>query len=123
MVCRGEERCTESGMAAGLGRRAFPRLRLLSIAEEPPQIVPIGFTDGSNLSKATRIAFTIKDNLEKFKNVRTELDGRWIRFSNDKGRTFIYRFDEKCMSGNHVLKISAEDEAGNRVEKEWSFVR
>ena len=102
--------------------RDFGYYQLL-VDEEPPQIVPIGFTDGSNLSKATRIAFTIKDNLEKFKNVRTELDGRWIRFSNDKGRTFIYRFDEKCMSGNHVLKISAEDEAGNRVEKEWSFVR
>lgn len=95
----------------------------LIVDETPPEIVPIGFSDGANLSKASRIAFTIKDDLEKFKNVRTELDGRWLRFSNDKGRTFIYRFDEKCMSGNHVLKISAEDEAGNKVEREWRFVR
>lgn len=94
----------------------------LLIDNDPPEIV-IGFAEGANLSKATRIVFTIKDNLDKFKNVRAELDGKWLRFTNDKGRNFIYRFDEKCMSGNHELKITAEDEAGNKVEKRIGFVR
>lgn len=89
----------------------------------PPQIVPIGFADGSNLTRASRIAFTIKDNLEKFKNVRAELDGKWLRFTNDKGHTFIYIFDELCPRGEHSLMISAEDEAGNRVEKVFKFTR
>ena len=95
----------------------------LVIDETPPVIVPIGFTEGSNLSKATRIAFTVTDNMGKFKNVRTELDGKWLRFTNDKGRTFIYYFDEKCLSGQHELKISAEDEAGNKTEKTFRFTR
>jgi hypothetical protein len=95
----------------------------LAIDKVAPVIVPIGFTDGSNLSKATRIAFTITDNLNKFKNVRAELDGKWLRFSNDKGRTFIYRFDEKCLTGRHELKISAEDEAGNQTVKTFRFIR
>jgi hypothetical protein len=93
------------------------------IDTEPPEIVPSGFAEGSNLSKSTRLAFTIKDNLGAYKNVRTELDGKWLRFTNDKGRTFIYRFDEHCLSGPHELKISAEDEAGNMTERVIRFKR
>jgi hypothetical protein len=95
----------------------------LVVDETPPAILPVGFADGSDLSKATRIVFTITDNLSKFKNVRTELDGRWLRFSNDKGRTFIYRFDEKCLSGSHELRIRVEDEAGNVTDKVFRFKR
>jgi len=107
---------------ASAGFRDFGFFQLL-VDNEPPQIVPVGFADGSDLSKAVRIVFTVKDNLEKVKNVRAELDGKWLRFTNDKGRNFIYRFDEKCLSGNHVLKITAEDEAGNRVERSVGFKR
>ena len=95
----------------------------LIIDEESPQIIPIGFANGSNLSKASRIVFTVRDNLAKFKNVRAELDGKWLRFTNDKGRTFIYRFDEKCLAGQHELKITAEDEAGNVTTAVYRFTR
>lgn len=95
----------------------------LLIDDEPPVILPSGFDDGSDLSRASRIVFTVKDNLEKFKNVRTEIDGKWIRFTNDKGRTFIYRFDEKCLPGDHELMIRAEDEAGNITERRYRFKR
>jgi len=90
---------------------------------EPPVIAPIGFVNGADLSKATRLAFNVKDNLKEIKNVRAELDGKWLRFSNDKGETFIYQFDEKCMAGQHELKIHAEDEAGNVTEKTYNFTR
>jgi hypothetical protein len=90
---------------------------------EPPVIAAIGFTDGANLSKATRLVFKVTDNLDEIKNVRTELDGKWLRFSNDKGSIFIYQFDEMCMSGQHELKIHAEDEAGNVTEKTYNFTR
>jgi hypothetical protein len=89
----------------------------------PPQINTPGLAEGANLGKASRITFTVTDNLGKSKNVRTLLDGKWLRFTNDKGRTFIYRFDEKCLAGPHELTISAEDEAGNRTEKTVRFVR
>ncbi|MBO9571439.1 MAG: M23 family metallopeptidase [Chitinophagaceae bacterium] len=89
----------------------------------PPVIVPSGFANGSDLRKATRIVFTVKDNLPGVKNVRAELDGKWLRFTNDKGGSFIYYFDEKCLAGNHVLQISAEDEAGNKVSSRYSFIR
>jgi hypothetical protein len=90
---------------------------------EAPVIVPMGFRDGANLKNASRIAFTVRDNFGRFKNVRAELDGRWLRFTNDKGRTFIYSFDEKCAPGAHELKIFAEDEAGNSTVQSFKFTR
>lgn len=95
----------------------------LIVDTEPPVIVPSGFTDGANLQKASRISFSVKDNLSKTKKVRVELDGSWLRFTNDKGHNYIYRFDEKCPTGEHELKIRAEDEAGNVVERVFRFRR
>jgi murein DD-endopeptidase MepM/ murein hydrolase activator NlpD len=88
-----------------------------------PVIVPAGFTNGSDLSEASRIVFTVRDNLPGVKNVRAALDGKWLRFTNDKGRNFIYQFDEKCPKGVHTLQISAEDEAGNKTSKSYMFTR
>jgi len=102
--------------------RDFGNFQLL-VDDELPQIIPIAFADGANLSKATRISFTVKDNLGRIKKVRTELDGKWLRFTNDKGRTFVYTFDEKCPTGIHELKVRAEDEAGNVTEKLIRFTR
>lgn len=96
---------------------------VLLVDQEPPSIVPIGFTDGADLSKAARIAFTVNDNNNKFRNVKPMLDGKWLRFTNDKGRTFIYRFDEQCPPGKHELTIYAEDEAGNATTKTFTFTR
>jgi len=95
----------------------------LIVDTEPPVIVPSGFNDGANLQKASRISFSVKDNLSKTKKVRAELDGSWLRFTNDKGHNYIYRFDEKCPPGEHELKIRAEDEAGNVVERVFRFRR
>lgn len=89
----------------------------------PPVITPVGFRSGMNAAKLSRIAFIIKDNTEEVENFRAELDGKWLRFSNDKGKTFIYKFDEHCPPGEHELKISVEDLAGNKTEKVYTFTR
>ena len=95
----------------------------LVLDEIPPVIVPVGFKDGANMSRALRLVFTVKDNMRSFKNFRAELDGHWLRFTNDKGKSFIYIFDEKCGRGPHVLKLSVEDEAGNSTLKTFTFKR
>jgi hypothetical protein len=91
--------------------------------EEAPVILPIGFADGAMLAGAARIAFTIKDNLGAIRNFRAELDGKWLCFTNDKGLAFIYKFDRHCPAGRHTLRVTAEDEAGNRAIKEYTFTR
>jgi murein DD-endopeptidase MepM/ murein hydrolase activator NlpD len=95
----------------------------LVLDEIPPVIVPVGFKDGARLSRAARIVFIVKDNLEVCRNFRAELDGKWLRFTNDKGKSFIYIFDEKCGPGSHSLKVSVEDEAGNVAIKIFTFTR
>lgn len=95
----------------------------LVVDETPPTITPAGISDGADLTGAARIAFTVSDNLDSFKNFRALLDGKWLRFTNDKGRTFIYRFDEMCLPGEHELQVSVEDEAGNTAVKTYRFRR
>jgi len=88
-----------------------------------PVIQPVGWRDGDNLAKASRLVFTVNDNLDDWRMTRSLLDGKWIRFTNDKGKRFIYKFDERCGPGDHQLLIIAFDAAGNRVEKLFRFSR
>ncbi|MBA2250739.1 MAG: M23 family metallopeptidase [Chitinophagaceae bacterium] len=102
--------------------RNFGNVQLL-IDNVPPVIAPVGISDGANLSHAAQVIFVVTDNNKAIKNFRAELDGRWLRFTNDKGRSFIYKFDEMCPAGAHELKVSVEDEAGNTVVKQYHFSR
>lgn len=96
----------------------------------PPQINNLGKptrpTDGGDtvdLSPSSRIVFSPTDNFGVIKNFRAELDSQWIRFTNDKGRSWIYNFDERCPFGIHHLKVTVEDLVGNTTTKEWWFKR
>jgi hypothetical protein len=104
------------------GFREFGSFQLV-LDTTAPEIIPVGFKDGSNLSTASRVVFTVKDDFGKWKVLRTELDGKWIRFTNDKGKNFIYVFDEHCPPGDHEFRIVAVDEAGNEKEVKWRIRR
>jgi hypothetical protein len=101
--------------------REFGSFQLIS-DDVPPQIVIQGVIDGANLSKASRMIVTATDNNESIRKFRAELDGKWLMFSQ-KGRTFTYKFDDHCLPGNHTLKLSVEDEAGNTTVKTIHFTR
>ncbi|MBK8710288.1 MAG: hypothetical protein IPL97_00140, partial [Niastella sp.] len=76
---------------------------------EPPGITPLGFTNGMNTARLKKISFfAVKIILKKLKKFTGLLDGKWILFSNDKGRVFVYEFDEQCGPGEHELKLMAE---------------
>lgn len=77
----------------------------------------------ADLSRASRIVFVPKDNFEIIRSFRAEVDGQWLRFTNDKGRSWIYAFDEHFPKGEHRLKVRVEDEAGNVTEKIWDVRR
>jgi hypothetical protein len=81
--------------------------------EEPPVMNSVP----ADLSRARSVVIRPQDNFKSIKSFRAELDGRWLRFSNDKGKTWIYSFDEHFPRGTHELKIKVEDEAGNIIEK------
>jgi len=102
--------------------REFGSFQLV-LDETPPEIIPVGFKDSADLSTAKRMVITVKDNLERVKNFRAELNGKWLRFTNDKAKNFIYIFDDRCPAGENELKVSVEDEAGNVTVKTFIFKR
>ena len=88
----------------------------------PPVIRPIGFREGMHVNSLSRLVFDITDNTEAV-NFSAALDGHWLRFSNDKGRVFIYKMDDHCGVGAHELIITVTDCVGNKSEKIYHFTR
>jgi len=101
--------------------RAFGSFELIS--DNEPPVISANFHENANISSYKNIIIIPRDNNEEIKNFRAELDGKWLGFTNDKGRLFIYYFDEMCPAGKHELKVSVEDEAGNKTEKTYHFSR
>ena len=89
------------------------------IDNEPPTIN----APALNLSKSSRIVFIPRDNFNTIKSFRAELDNNWLRFTNDKGKAWIYTFDEHFPKGQHELKVTIEDEAGNVTTRVWNVTR
>jgi hypothetical protein len=88
----------------------------------PPTINELGKGDTIDLSPATRIIFTPTDNYG-IRSFRAELNGQWLRFTNDKSRNWIYIFDERCPFGVYELKVTVVDLVGNSTTKNWWFKR
>lgn len=89
---------------------------------EAPTINDLGKGDTIDLSAQTRIVFLPEDNFA-VNSFRAELDGSWIRFTNDKGKRWIYNFDERCPYGVHQLSVIVTDLVGNETTRSWWFRR
>ena len=88
----------------------------------PPSINELGKGDTVDVSPMSRIVFTPTDNFG-IKSFRAELNGQWLRFTNDKSRSWIYVFDDRVPYGVYHLKVTVEDLVGNSTTKEWWFKR
>lgn len=91
------------------------------IADTTPPVIG-GIANGANLSGSSRIVFTPRDNTG-IKSFNAYVDGQWLLFTNDKGRNYIYVFDERVSKGKHQLRVVVEDLAGNVSEREITFTR
>ena len=109
----------EQGWAVATSRD-FGSFQLI-LDQEPPQISPANFTEGNKPIRASKLIFTVSNNWQKIRNVVAELDGKWLCFSNDKGKEFIYKIDDHCPPGSHDLRVWAEDEAGNSSQRIFRF--
>jgi murein DD-endopeptidase MepM/ murein hydrolase activator NlpD len=94
----------------------------LEVDEVPPTIAIAGVAEGGTVINNALITVTVADNKKEIRNFRAELDGEWLLFSG-LGPVFRYRVDEYCPEGEHELKLIAEDEAGNIVERVIKFTR
>lgn len=94
----------------------------LILDKTPPVVTPLwGFRDGADVSKMNKIAFSAIDNTQEIVDFTGLLDGQWLLFSNDKGKTFIYNFDKYCTPGEHSLELIVKDVVGNTTRKIYRF--
>ncbi len=93
----------------------------LDIDTIPPVIKSLQ-KDNSNLSKAKKITFEVKDDMTSVKSFSGYLDGKWLCFEQH-GNLFFYDFDAHCPKGKHKLVFKAEDENGNAGTFSLNFVR
>jgi hypothetical protein len=99
--------------------REFGNFQLM-VDREPPRV------NGSIPSRVTagrRIVFGVSDNTEVISSFTALLDGNWIRFTNDKGRNFIYTVDDHFPPGDHTFVITATDQVGNTTTRSFSVSR
>ena len=103
--------------------RDFGMFQLI-LDKTPPVVSPLwGFRDGADVSKTNKIAFSAIDNTQEIVDFTGLLDGQWLLFSNDKGKTFIYNFDKYCTPGEHSLELIVKDVVGNETRKMYRFRR
>lgn len=88
-----------------------------------PEVRLPGSGDTIDLSASRAIVITPSDNFGVIRSFRAELNGQWLRFTNDKGRSWVYRFDERCPYGTHQLTIAVQDAVGNESTRSWYIKR
>ncbi|MBM3914474.1 MAG: M23 family metallopeptidase [Sphingomonadales bacterium] len=89
----------------------------------PPEIRLPGKGDTIDCSASLALVITPTDNFGVIRSFRAELNGQWLRFTNDKGRSWVYRFDERCPYGTHQLSITVQDAVGNESTRNWTIKR
>lgn len=94
----------------------------LEVDEVPPVVAVTGVADGGSIGAGAVITCTVNDNKKEIYSFRAELDGEWLLFSG-LGPVYRYKVDEHCPPGDHELKITAEDEAGNVTQRIIRFTR
>lgn len=94
----------------------------LEVDEVPPVVAVTGVADGGSIGAGAVITCTVNDNKKEIYSFRAELDGEWLLFSG-LGPVYRYKVDEHCPPGEHELKITAEDEAGNVTQRIIRFTR
>lgn len=110
---------------AGWAGAKFRQLGIFQLIadRQPPVINAPGTGAVIDARKMKRLVFTPKDNMGKIAYFSAEVNGQWLRFTNDKGRTWIYNFDEMFPLGEHTLKVTVKDVAGNETVKDWRMLR
>jgi hypothetical protein len=91
------------------------------VADDKPPVIS-GVSDNASVAGASRIVVYVRDDNEDVQNFRAELDGKWLRFAQ-RGSSFTYVFDEKFPPGEHELKISVDDVAGNNTTRVYRLKR
>jgi len=90
-----------------------------------PTIKAVNFKNGQWLSNYSFLRLKISDDFSGLKNIRGEINGRWIRLEHEpKNNSLIYDFNDlEFEEALHQLTIEAEDQVGNKTVFKRDFYR
>lgn len=90
----------------------------------PPTITARNLTNGKNVSKQSKIDFTIADNFSGIQSFNGYIDGKWVLMEYDsKNRHLWHSFDSSLTKGTHTFKLVVKDWKENEKVYEAKFVR
>ena len=93
----------------------------------PPVITPKKFR--RDMRGLSSMAFEITDELVLGSpggglEYEGRINGEWVLFEYDlKNNLIEYHFDRPLAAGEHQLGITVTDAAGNKISREWTFIR
>lgn len=94
---------------------------VITIDQSAPAIIPY-FKNGQKVSKGMRLKFGAEDNVSALKEVRMEVDGKWLRCSRRKNNYYYY-VDGHFPVGKHEVSIKAVDGNDNVAIKKFTLTR
>jgi murein DD-endopeptidase MepM/ murein hydrolase activator NlpD len=94
---------------------------VIVLDQSAPAIIPY-FKNGRKVSKGNLLKFGAEDNVSQLKEVRMEVDGKWLRCSRRKNNYYYY-VDEHFPVGKHEVTIRAVDGNNNVAVKKFSLSR
>jgi murein DD-endopeptidase MepM/ murein hydrolase activator NlpD len=122
VVTRGNRDVRKANWEMGKYVAAFRDLGTFQLVADDKPPVLSGIEANADVSRASKIVVRVQDDNDDVANFRAELDGNWIRFVQ-RGNSFTYVMDEKCPPGEHELKISVYDIAGNNTTRVYKIKR
>ncbi|HEY0432557.1 MAG TPA: hypothetical protein VGC95_01720, partial [Chitinophagaceae bacterium] len=109
---------------AGADFDQFGRFRVI-VDTQPPSISGLLSADTTVIVQNQPILINVRDN-SGVRAFTGKIDGRWVLFTNDKKKTWIYRPDVHVAEGAHRLSVTATDIVGNVTVREgwirWSAI-
>ena len=120
MVHGAKERFRKAHYDQGWAKSSFRDFGTLTliIDKESPIVTPI-FTVG----QGKRLGFSVSDNTKEIESFNAFLDGKWILFTNDKGRNYYHTLRTNLAPGEHLLQLFVTDLSGNKTEKDYRFIK
>lgn len=100
--------------------RKFGNYQIM-IDKQAPVIIPY-FKSGQKVQKGTRLKFGAEDNISPLKEVRMEVDGKWLRCTRRKNNYYYY-VDHHFPDGEHIVTIKATDENDNTAVRKFTITR
>lgn len=94
---------------------------VITIDKQAPAIIPY-FKNGQTVRKGTRLKFGAEDNVSQLKEVRMEVDGKWLRCSRRKNNYYYY-VDGNFPAGKHTVTIKVVDGNDNVAVKKFTLTR